>query len=238
MTFTYHYFSERAELTFLRALTGTKQGVLQKDGILLFCIPQYVVKDTAGVLSGRFRDLKVYRFTDAHYDVFKQVIVVGRLGKATSKDQNKAYKMLEAIGEGTKDMLPTLEEMERLEIPPSVSGGEFIFKPSPLNPEEMASEFSTSSLFGDIEKLLESVGTGATMKRPMLPLKPSHLGTAIASGAVGGNMGSHVISGITKMRIDSEPMTDDEGRYVGERRIHHYASLIRAYTPDGVYDLQ
>jgi hypothetical protein len=48
-------FSERAELTFLRALTGTKQGVLQKDGILLFCIPQYVVKDTAGVLSGHLQ---------------------------------------------------------------------------------------------------------------------------------------------------------------------------------------
>jgi hypothetical protein len=48
-------FNERTELTFLRALAGTKQGVLQKDGILLFCIPQYVVKDTAGVLSRRLQ---------------------------------------------------------------------------------------------------------------------------------------------------------------------------------------
>ncbi|MDQ0896415.1 MULTISPECIES: DUF6094 domain-containing protein [unclassified Paenibacillus] len=231
-------FSERTELTFLRALTGSKQGVLQKGGILLFCIPQYVVKDTAGVLSGRFLDLKVFRFTDANYDVFKQVVVVGRLGKAPAADQKKAYKTLVAIGEGERDMLPTLEDMEPFDIPPCDTDGEPLFRAGPLHPEEMAKDFESSAVLGDIRSRLAQLSSAATMKRPMLPLKPGHLGISIASGAVGGNMGNHIIAGVTKKRTDDEAMHDDDGNYVGTRRIHHFASIIRVFTPDGVIDLK
>lgn len=231
-------FSERTELTFLRALSGSKQGVLQKGGILLFCIPQYVVKDCAGVLSGRFTDIKVYRFTDAHYDIFKQVVVFGRLGRAPAADQKKAYKMLVAVGEGERDMLPTLEEMEPFEVPPCESATPPLFRAGPLHPEEMALDFGNSSVLGDIQNRLGFRSNAATMKRPMLPLKAGHLGLAIASGAVGGNMGNHVIAGITKKRTDEEAMYDDDGNYVGTRLIHHFASIIRVFTPDGVIDLK
>lgn len=232
-------FSERAELTFLRALTSAKQGVLMKGGILLFCIPQYILKDTAGVLSGRFQDLTVYRFTDANYDVFKQVVVIGRLGRGPAAEQKLKYKRLVAIGEGQPDLIPTLDEMEPFTVFPSDDPEKPMFRAGVMNEAELADDLTTSTLITDVFKRLVPKSGVVSMKRPMLPLKPAHMGIAIAAGAVGGNMGSHIISGVTKQRTDVEDIIDDEtGKVKGERITKHFISVVRAFTPDGVVDLK
>ncbi|WP_240420312.1 DUF6094 domain-containing protein [Paenibacillus periandrae] len=238
MTFTYHYFSERTELTFLRTLTGAKNGILQKEGLLMFCIPQYVLKDTASVLSGRFRNFRVYRFTDVTYDVFKQVVVIATLGKISGEDSKKNYKWLRSIGEGEKDMLPTLAEITD-EIDVRVSEGELgFFRAGKMNPKELAQDLANSPLFEELIKRLEPKNLAANMKRPMLPLKPAHMGIAIASGAVGGNLGTHIVAGITKRRKDITEIHDDEGRRTGEKVTEFFQSIVRVFTPDDIHDVE
>jgi hypothetical protein len=232
-------FSERTELTFLRALTGAKQGVLIKGGWLLFCIPQYVLKDTAGVLSARFQDIAVYRFTDANYETFKQVVVLARFGKAPASEQKRTYKALITIGEGEKDLLPTLEEMMPIIVPPCDQPTAPMFRAGPMDLLELAKDIQDSPLFEEITKRLVPVGSAVAMKRPLLPLKAAHMGVAIASGAVGGNMGTHFISGVTKQRTDVEPIIDEEtGKRKGERTTLHFTSIVRAFTPAGIFDLK
>ncbi|NHN33269.1 hypothetical protein G9U52_25985 [Paenibacillus sp. S3N08] len=231
-------FSERTELTFLRSLTGAKNGVLQKDGLMMFCIPQYVIKDTASVLSGRFRNFRVYRFTDANYDVFKQVVVIATFGKTSGEDSKKNYKWLKSIGEGEKEMLPTLAEIsEKIDV--RFSDGELgFFRAGKMNPKEIAKDLAASPLFEELKKRLEPKNLAANMKRPMLPLKPAHMGIAIASGAVGGNLGTHIVAGITKRRKDITEIHDDEGRRTGEKTTEYFQSTVRVFTPDDIYDLE
>jgi hypothetical protein len=239
MTFTYHYFSERTELTFLRALTGVKQGVLIKGGWLLFCIPQYVLKDTAGVICARFNEISVYRFTDENYEVFKQVVVLARFGKAPAAEQKRTYKALITIGEGEKDLLPTLDEMLPFIVPTCDQSDAPMFRAGAMNVLELSKDIMNSPLLSEIEKRLAPVSSAVTMKRPLLPLKAAHMGIAIASGAIGGNMGTHFISGVTKQKIDVEPIIDeDTGKRKGERTILHFTSIVRAFTPAGIFDLK
>ncbi len=179
---------ERLEVIFLKALTG-KNNVLERNGLLLFCIPQYVLKPAAAVLSGRFSDIQVFRFTNQNYPVFKQVILIGRYGK--SKDSKAIYKWLRELSDVDPNDLPTLEEIDDpIKVYPS-SGSIAYFRAGRLKLEEMQRDFRESPLFPDVEQKLTPVSNKARMKNPMLPLKPTHTGIAIASGAVGGNMGTH-----------------------------------------------
>jgi hypothetical protein len=231
-------FSERTELTFLRTLSGAKHGLLQKDGLLLFCVPQYVLKDTASVLSGRFRSFRVYRFTEQNYDIFKQVVVIANLGKAGGEESKKNYKWLRSIGEGDKEMLPTLQEIDE-DIWVSCSEGELdYFRAGKMNPEELAHDLAVSPLFEELQKRLKPRTTAARMKRSMLPLKPTHMGVAIASGAVGGNLGTHIVAGITKRRKDVANIENEEGMKTGEKITEFFQSIVRVFTPDDVYDLE
>ncbi|RED76155.1 DUF6094 domain-containing protein [Cohnella phaseoli] len=182
---------ERAELSFLRALTDFKKGVLQKGGLLLFCIPQYVLTDTAGLLSGRFRDISVYRFTDEHYDNFKQVIVVARYERAPRGEQTRMYRALQTLGNGDRTLLPTLEEVAPFIVPSALSTEPPYFRRDALDVEELNKDLECSSLFQEMRKSLVPTSNETKLKRPMLPLKPAHMGIALAAGAVGGNMGSH-----------------------------------------------
>ncbi|MEF3309373.1 DUF6094 domain-containing protein [Paenibacillus sp. GYB004] len=183
-------FGERLEVTFLRSLTG-KNNVLGKDGLLFFCVPQYVLKPAAGIISGRFHDVRVYRFTDEFYPVFKQVVLIGRFGKDPNGKSKEIYKLLRDLGDQGPEAIPTLEEIEQdIKLYPSPSSIE-IFRANRLSVEELQRDLKTSPLFKDVEEKLTPVSNRAKMKNPMLPLKATHTAVAIASGAVGGNMGTH-----------------------------------------------
>ncbi|GIN41546.1 DUF6094 domain-containing protein [Heyndrickxia oleronia] len=81
---------ERMENTFLRDLTGD---YLQPGGVLIFNLPQYVLKDCAKILASRFVNIKVYRFTDANYDTYKQVIVYAkRRRKGLRSEKERRYQ--------------------------------------------------------------------------------------------------------------------------------------------------
>lgn len=232
-------FTERYEVTFLKALTG-KNNVLEKDALLMFCIPQNILKDTAGVLSSRFYNVKVYRFTDDHYEDFDQVVVFGYYGKPKYEEKKQTMKFLKEVSELGPEALPTLseEDGEYFKIKPSTDAVN-VFRAGRLNIDELVKDLSNSTSFTELESsFITSSNHRVIMKNPMLPLKPTHYGIAIAAGAVSGNMGNHIVSGITKKKTEMAEKINDEGDKVAEEYTEFYQSIVRIFSPEGVFDLE
>lgn len=232
-------FHERTELTFLRALSSKSKNVLAKNGLLMFCIPQYVVDKCAMVLSERFRHIKVYRFTDDAYDVFKQVVVFGYFGAPSTREEVKeTRKYLKEIGSSGPEILRTLEEIEEeFELCPSEEPIT-LFRAGRLNSNELLQDLKESTIFSEFEKRVTPKVNKSSMERPLLPLKLAHAGTAIASGAVGGNLGNHIVVGITKPVTELNEVMDDEGLTKKEIFTKHHKSVIRVFTRNGIHELQ
>lgn len=232
-------FHERTELRFLRTLSSKSKNVFAEGSLLLFCVPQYVLDKCAVILSERFRDIKVYRFTDPAYDVFKQVVVFGYFGKPTNREDLKTTReYLKRIAkQGPGDLL-TLEDIEEeFYVKPSKSPVT-MFRAGKLRPQELFHDLKDSSLFVEFEKRVTPVVRKSTMRRPLLPLKLAHAGIAIASGAVGGNMGSHIVVGLTKPVTELQEVEDDEGLAKKEIYTKHHKSIVRVFTQDGIHELQ
>ncbi|MED0738796.1 DUF6094 domain-containing protein [Aneurinibacillus thermoaerophilus] len=232
---------ERMEVTFLRDLTGWKN-VLQKGALLMYCVPQYVLKDAAGLLSSRFRNIHVYRFDDEHYPVFRQVVLFATFERETDqKKKREIAKWLREIGESDPNVLPTLDADDGVVFSVKPSDEQItLFRAGVENIEELKKDLGSSPLLTiEAEKLFRKDShRSAEMKNPLLPLKPTHYGIAIAAGAVGGNMGDHLISGLTKMRIDKKQNFNEDGKLVSEEFTKHYTSVVRVFSPQGVFDLE
>ncbi|MFE4029329.1 DUF6094 domain-containing protein [Priestia sp. YIM B13551] len=230
-------FKERTELRFLRTLTSKSKNVLQQNGLLMFCIPQYVLKNCAMILSSRFRDVKVYRFTDANYPVYKQVVVFGRFLKPNAKEKKETNAMLKELAQVDPKEIPTLEEINEVFTIPANEESIEIFRAGTLNIEELVKDLEFSPVLDEFNKQVSSKKSRAIMKRPILPLKSTHAGVAVASGAIGGNLGNHIVTGVTKPKTSTQPMFDDSGKQYGEKRTMYYTSAVRVFTPAGIHEL-
>lgn len=236
-------FHERTELRFLRALSSKSKNIFAQNSLLLFCVPQYVLGACANVLSSRFKNIHVFRFTDNNFDVFKQVVVFAQFGRPDKSERNEASNYLRKIAKKNDDGslldLPTLEELDYEEFTIILNQSQEIelFRAGRLNSEELLRDLSSSALLGEVEKELTPVQSRAVMGRPMLPLKPTHGGIAVASGAISGNLGNHIISGITKQVTEKKVIYNEEGVQTGEEYTKHFKSIVRAFTSNGVFDL-
>ena len=232
-------FHERTELRFLRTLSSNSKNVFADKGLLMFCVPQYVLDKCAVVLSERFQDIKVYRFTDEAYGVFKQVVVFGYFGKPGTREAvRETREFLRRTANEGPDVLPTLEEIEEeYYLQPSCQTISF-FRAGRLNSQELLQDLSESPVFPEFEKRVSQEVRKSTMKRPLLPLKLAHAGTAIASGAVGGNMGNHIVVGLTKPVTELSEIQDEEGSTKKEIYTKHHKSVVRVFTRNGIHELQ
>ncbi|WP_269217448.1 DUF6094 domain-containing protein [Metabacillus sp. B2-18] len=219
-------------------MTSKTKNVLVDNGLLMFCVPQYVLGACSSLLAGRFKDIKVYRFTDEAYPVFKQVVVFGKFGKSHSSEarkQTKAY--LKEIAEQGPEVLPTIEEIEEMFIVPSSTDIQ-CFRAGKLRNEELAEDLAQSLAYQEFEKRVTPKAKNSTMKNPLLPLKVTHAGIAVASGAIGGNFGNHIIVGVTKQVNEKQEVLDEEGLAKQEVYIKHYKSVVRVFTNDGIHEIQ
>lgn len=232
-------FHERTELRFLRTLSSKSKNVFANDGLLMFCVPQYVLDKCAMILAERFRDIKVYRFTDDAYDVFKQVVVFGYFGNPGNREIVKETReYLKEIGTAGPEALPTLEEIEEeFYLQPS-NEPISLFRAGKLKPEELLNDLKDSMVFQEFEKRVTPEIKNSTMRRPLLPLKMAHAGTAIAAGAVGGNLGNHIVVGLTKPVTVLSELEDDEGTVKKEIYTKHHKSVVRVFARDGIHELQ
>jgi hypothetical protein len=233
-------FDERMETTFLRDLTGWKN-VMEKGGLFMFCVPQLVLEETAGLLASRFQNIQVYRFTDENYPVFKQIVLFGNYNKEhDAKKRRQTAKWLRELAYVEPEIIPTLdvEDGVMFTIRPSAEPVAY-FRAGIDNIEELTKDLSLSSVFTEMEKVLNPTSLRSTeLKNPLLPLKATHYGTAIAAGAVGGNMATHIITGITKLKVQKKEEKDGDGKVTSEVYTKHYQALVRVFSPQGVFDLE
>lgn len=231
-------FNERTELRFLRQLTSKSKGMLQQGGLLMFCIPQHVLKNVATTISKRFTEVKVYRFTDENYPVFNQIVLFGYLNKSTYKIERATAEMLKTLAEIDPSEIPTLEDIEEAFIIPANAQEIKVFRAGRLNIEEIKKDLIDSPVFDEFNKRITPKNEKTTMKSPLLPLKSTHAGVAVASGAIGGNLGNHIVSGVTKQRTATENVHDKEGHQTHEKVTKYYASVVRVFTQDGIHELK
>ncbi|MFD1363145.1 DUF6094 domain-containing protein [Lentibacillus salinarum] len=232
-------FTERVETTFLRNLTGRHRNILQPDGLLVYIIPQNVLKDASGVLSARFSDLNVYRFTDDNYSRFHQVVLFGRNQRPDVETKKKNLKWLKDIAKGDKDTLLTLDEEDGITYELFPSEPVELFRSGKLNDYELAKDLATSEIFDETKRVFNNSSFDISFERPILELKPMHYSVAtMADTDRGGNMGDHfLVSDVVKKKSEKEN-TDDEGNVTNEEITEHYQSRVRVFSKQGVFDLE
>lgn len=226
---------ERAEVVFLRDLTAPERSKLQPGGLLGYCIPAYVLKDAAALLAVRFEYISVYRFTNKNYPTYKQIVVFAyKRAKANHRPQEEAERLKWLSAHPEK--LPPLDEGDGVvfAVPPSRCEVK-VFRGSFLEPEEAVEAVKSSPVWEEVEALIPSP-KALRLRSPVLPLKPAHIAIAIAAGAVGGNMGTHLLVGKTEKVVDTT-VIPDEKRTV-EVQTERYVTAVRAFTPEGIFELK
>lgn len=204
---------ERLEVTFLRDLTQTR---LQPGGLLIFIIPQSVLSDTALLLANRFRDISVYRFDDSEYYTFRQVVVFGyrREKSVEDKDIKNVRDWLKAVSKQPPYRIPTLfhDDNVMFDIPAAKKEVE-TFRSERIDPEIIRKEIEVSTLYGKVEDLLMPPAVrnrhNVKMEMPILPISIAQYASALAAGAVGGNMGTHLVEGSTREVTEINEYSED-----------------------------
>lgn len=235
---------ERTEVSSFRLHTYRNEGQrLQKGAIVCFCIPQYVLKDVANLVSQRLDDVTVYRFTDDFYSTFKQVVVFGVFREPKGMDSRRVREYLKEVAEEGPRSLPPLDVQDGkiYEVPESHGIIEY-FRGEAMRPDELWKDLQTSPVFQDIQELqmpaaLQQVNR---LKRPPLPFKIAHMGLAITANAVDGNFGDFWLSGYTIFEAETTEIYDDiTGDKIREEVVHRPIPVARIFHPQkGIIELR
>jgi hypothetical protein len=194
--------NERLEVTFLRDLTRTR---LQPGGLLMYCIPRQILSKAALLLANRFRDIKVYRFSNPDYFSYGQVVVFGykRERDATNDEIQQTREWLKETSRMPSYVVPALDNNDGVTFSvPAATKEMETYRSEHIDPEVIISEIQGSTLYNRVEEMLLPPGIrnrrNVKMETPITPLSLSHYATIIASGAAGGNMGTHIVEGSTR----------------------------------------
>lgn len=225
----------RAEVVFLRDLTAPDRSKLQPGGLLGYCIPGYVLKDAAMLLAVRFECISVYRFSKKNYSTYKQIVVFGYKRERTNHRPQEIAKRLRELGENP-EVLPPLDVADGVvfSVPPSRREVR-TFCGSFLEPEEVVEALKSSSIWDEVKQVAPAPKV-SRLKPPVLPLKPAHIALAIAAGAVGGNMGTHLLVGKTEKVVDTNTITDEKKTL--KIQTERYVTAVRVFTPEGIFELK
>ncbi|WP_240377204.1 DUF6094 domain-containing protein [Bacillus piscicola] len=242
---------ERMEKTFMRDLTAKR---LSPDGIFVFNLPQYVLKDCADLLTRRFEHIRVYRFTDENYDSYKQVIVYGvRRGlhlptEDSERKKAKTKKMLEKLSQQGKDAFPPLDEEDwddvQYTVKPALECLE-TFRSDKVTAQDildsMSNAESVEEIDSNIEKQMSDIYVMESKKSltPAMPLKTAHIATAIASGVLPEQMGEdHLLVGVSKRTRNEKNQINEKSGKEEKVVTTQPTSLIRIYSEMGIFNLR
>lgn len=237
---------KRMELAFLDELS---KDYLDEGSLLIFNIPQYVLRDVATVLSARFTNISVYRFTDENnnYQRFKQVIVFGvrrRRGMMTIDEREYSEAMerqlkLYGYGQPLKTLADAVEAhgMYRLK---QASKPVQLFSSMRVNPTKIVESSDKSGHFDKVLAQISELEITSTQRniRPALPLKTTHIASAISSGALPESMGSHLLVGVTKRVQEKQVVYDTKSDKEVETTIFKPKSIVRVFSEQGIFSLK
>ncbi|WP_019156907.1 DUF6094 domain-containing protein [Robertmurraya massiliosenegalensis] len=241
-----HMNGERMELTFLRDLTSD---YLQSGGVLIFNLPQYILKDVAKILASRFVDIKVYRFTDANYDSYKQVIVYGvRRRKGLRSEKERQYqvaieKELYNFSFLGKEALPSLDiadwDMNFYTIPKNEKPVA-LFQSMKVEEDDILLSLQSANKFYEkvADKIKDLNITTGKQINPAMPLKITHIATAIASGTLPENMGDHLLVGVSKRVQEQKVQINPKSGKEEEVTTFKPKSIVRVFSEKGIFNLK
>ncbi|WP_054967793.1 DUF6094 domain-containing protein [Alicyclobacillus ferrooxydans] len=239
----------RKELIFLRDLS--KQ--LAPDGVLVFVIPRYTLgPEMVNALFHRFTNLAVYRFDDDEYQAFRQVVVFGYRRKknlTSAKELSDADRQMKnemlMYGKDIEQRMPYLEESDgRMWFVPPAANIEvpILFRGYVLDEAELRLDLAQSEVFRIADNMLMSTDVQASLKRPLLPFRRTHMATLISAGALNGAVGfgqhRHMVVGMTRKIVNRDIVRNEDG---SETVIdtESYITAVRTIQPDGtILDLQ
>lgn len=237
---------ERMELVFLRDLT---QDYLQESGVLIFNLPQYVLPQTAKILASRFENIRVYRFTDENFNAFSQVIVYGirrRRGLKTSEERQEQYsteQKLIKLAFASKDDIPSLDtpdwDINYYVIPQNKKEVE-VFQSMRVDKEDIirSLESNTNEFYDKVNNKLKPTKRMEKELQVAMPLKITHIATAIASGRLPEDMGDHLLVGVSKQVRSEELRHNDKSDTEEEVTTIQTKTLVRVFSEKGIFDLK
>lgn len=239
---------KRLETMFLEELS---KDYLAAGSLLILNIPQYVLKDVANILTNRFVNIRVYRFSDenGNYDRFKQVIVFAvrrEKGLRSEKERNykeRIQKDLELYSYTGKQLINTLNEVGPLgvkyQIMPPLKPV-LLFKSMKIDPTQIVASSQNSSHFSKVMGKMSSLEITSSIRniRPALPLKTTHIAAAISAGALPESMGSHLLVGVTKRIQEKKDVYNPKSDKVQEVTTFKPKSVVRVFSDNGIYNLK
>ncbi len=232
---------DRLEKIFFRDLTKPNSYLTEK-GVVILNIPQKVLSSLADLIAQRLENVRVYRFTDKNFPVYHQVIVYGyRKRVGIGKDELTRRKLnhlaivsphdIPALDQGDWDCVKYILPKPKREVT--------LFDTTIVEPKDIIHSMNECDLLEQVSLKISNPQTeGITAKSPAMPLKTSHLATAIAAGALPETMGDHLLVGVTKTQITEETDIDEETGKIKESKTYQSNSLIRVFSEQGIFDLQ
>lgn len=185
----------RLEHKFLTRFAPT----LMTGGVLLFVVPFHALKASATILSTEFSDVRCFRFPDADYAAYKQVVLVAKKVDPLQRPSRTTEKSILAWAEGAE--VPVLPEMGEDFVPTKIASSSD--SNDGLSDWVMRS-VDVKDLLGKIVPWKQTVRGGALMNVPnvmpdvpveevllrkypvAMPPRPAHIASGIASGLFNG----------------------------------------------------
>ena len=202
--------AERVEHQFLIRFTPK----LVDKGILVLIVPIYVLIKSSTFLSNWYEDIRVYKFPEGDYEVFKQVVLFGKK-KPKSIPDELVRARLTAMGRGEISIPALSMQKEPLyTLPPGFPPQ--IFFSMDVDEETARGLIEKSPLW---EEFWRELDTSASC-RPIMPLRKGHLALLLAGGYLDGRLKAQgydlVLKGRTKRvtQREEEVDWDEEGREV------------------------
>lgn len=169
--------SKRLEHAFLTETTRA----LCPGGLLVFIVPQRRLAVSARYLASHYERLACYRFPDAEYADFRQVVLIAvkRDGPVAGVDSRER---VEAWAYEPLPELPTPGSVEPMFSLLTLPSGPVLFAPQFFDPESAAREARRAGLWVS-PALAERLWPAEERPvRPLMPLRRGHLAVLIAAG--------------------------------------------------------
>lgn len=210
-----------------RALTGNAEDVsylslfketyeyVKKGGILVYIIPQErLTPDIVKILVYRFRNLHVFRFMEEEYKAFGQVVVFGIRKEIPTVDNDEAKRLSSYWNHEIEP--PVIERAKEpiYSVPPATKIP--LFRSRFLRGKDLVKDVAISTLWQRAKEMgvrREAVLSGA---RPPIPLHKGHMGLALVSGALDGNIGTGDNRHLVKGRVMKTVVTSGDMEVRGD----------------------
>ena len=168
----------RLELEFLQKTTP----YLQPGGVLCFIVPQRVVATCARYLGAWYDELRVYRFPEPQFSLYKQVFLVGRRRLQARAD---AAEMERLVDLAQDPQLPALSwgDCPAYRVPLS-TGDEPRLEASSLDPVALCRAARARGAWADPDVTRRLWPQDQKRVQPLAPLKHGHRTQIIAAGMV------------------------------------------------------